>query len=77
VVKVSAFYNADGTLKGEPRILDRASLLLPGRESWLAAAEAARRAVLRTQPLKFPPGDTARWSQEFVMNFDGRAMCGG
>ncbi|MCW5732121.1 MAG: energy transducer TonB [Alphaproteobacteria bacterium] len=77
VVRVQAHYNPDGSLRDQPQILDQGQLFAPGRESWAAAAQAALRAVLMTQPLKFPPGDLARWNQPFILNFDSRAFCGG
>src|SRR3546814_18649923 len=52
-------------------------MYLPGQESYRAAAESARRAVLKAVPFKLPPGDQEKWGQDIILNFDPRQMLGG
>lgn len=77
IVRISFSLNPDGSLRSEPRIVDTARMYLPGQESYRAAAESARRAVLKAAPFQLPPGDKDKWSQEIILNFDPRMMLGG
>ncbi|WP_341909711.1 hypothetical protein [Ferrovibrio terrae] len=77
VVRIKFSLNADGSLRNQPEIVDTARMYLPGNESYRAAAESARRAVLKAAPFQLPPGDKDKWSQEIILNFDPRMMLGG
>ncbi len=77
IVRISFSLNPDGSLRSEPRIVDTARMYLPGQESYRAAAESARRAVLKAAPFQLPPDDKDKWSQEIILNFDPRMMLGG
>lgn len=74
VVRVTFWINPDGTLKVQPTIVDRSKM---GDPYYSAAANNAVRAVLRAEPFKLPPGDTARWNQEIELRFDPKDMLGG
>lgn len=76
-VKIRFSLNADGSLRQQPEIVDTARMYLPGQESYRAAAESARRAVLKAVPFQLPPGDRDKWSQEIILIFDPRMMLGG
>lgn len=77
IVRISFSLNPDGSLRSEPRIVDTARMYLPGQESYRAAAESARRAVLKAAPFQLPPGDKDKWSQEIILIFVPRMMLGG
>jgi len=77
LVKIRFSLNPDGSLRQQPEIVDTARMYLPGQESYRAAAESARRAVLKAVPFQLPPGDRDKWSQEIILNFDPRMMLGG
>lgn len=77
IVQIRFSLNADGTLKQQPEIVDKLRMYAPGQESYRAAAESARRAVLKAAPFRLPPGDKDRWSQEIILTFDPRQMLGG
>ncbi|MFC3674559.1 energy transducer TonB [Ferrovibrio xuzhouensis] len=77
VVRIRFSINPDGTLRTQPQIVDQARMYLPGQESYRAAAESARRAVLKAVPFKLPPGDKEKWGQDIILNFDPRQMLGG
>lgn len=70
-VQLQLALNVDGTLLRPPDILTRGSGL-----AFLAAADAARRAVLRCQPYELPPGKYDVW-RDIKVNFDPRDMLGG
>ncbi|WP_341897802.1 energy transducer TonB [Ferrovibrio terrae] len=77
VVRIKFSLHPDGRLKGQPEIVDQARMYMPGQESYRAAAESARRAVLKAEPFQLPPGDKDKWSQDIILNFDPRMMLGG
>jgi hypothetical protein len=77
VVRIRFSINPDGTLKTQPQIVDQMRMYAPGQEAYRAAAESARRAVLKAAPFKLPPGDPAKWGQDIILNFDPRQMLGG
>ena len=70
-VQIQLALNVDGTLLRPPDILSRGSGL-----AFLAAADAARRAVLRCQPYELPAGKYDAW-RDIKVNFDPREMLGG
>ena len=73
VVRVRVFLNSDGTIARPPEIVDS------GRRDtfFLAAAESARRAVLKCTPLKNLPVEKFRQWQELTLTFNPRDMLGG
>ncbi|WP_428248044.1 hypothetical protein [Ferrovibrio sp.] len=74
VVRVQFQLNPDGSLKTQPEVLDAVRLYT--QENYRASAEAARRAVFKAVPFKFPPNtDIAKFTQEIVLNFDPRTQC--
>lgn len=74
VVRIQFMLNPDGSLKTQPEVLD--AVRLYAQESYRASAEAARRAVHKAVPFKFPPNtDIAKFTQEIVLNFDPRTQC--
>ncbi len=76
-VRIRFSLNPDGSLRQQPEVVDSARMFLPGNESYRAAAESARRAVLKAVPFQLPPGDRDKWGQEIILNFDPRMMLGG
>ncbi len=76
-VRIRFSLNPDGSLRQQPEIVDSARMFMPGNESYRAAAESARRAVLKAVPFQLPPGDRDKWGQEIILNFDPRMMLGG
>lgn len=75
VVEIRIHLAPDGTvLKAE--ILDQARLNNPGDGFFRVAAESARRAVLRSSPLKgLPPEKYGSW-REIVLTFDPKNIVG-
>ncbi len=75
VVRVRVWLNPDGMVRGVPEIINQSDLKTTYAQS---AGEAARRAILRAQPIKFPPGDVQRWTgNEIVLTFNPKEMIGG
>jgi len=70
-VRLRLALNADGTLSRPPEVLTTGSGL-----AFLAAADSARRAVLRCQPYELPSDKYEAW-RDINMNFDPRQMLGG
>jgi len=70
-VQLGLALNVDGTLMRPPEILTSGSGL-----AFLAAADAARRAVLRCQPYELPVEKYDAW-REIELNFDPSLMLGG
>jgi len=75
VVRVRVWLSPDGMVRGMPEIINQSDLKTTYAQS---AGEAARRAILRAQPIKFPPGDVQRWvGNEIVLTFNPKEMIGG
>jgi hypothetical protein len=70
-VKLRIFLNTDGSVDGTPEFLNTGTAA-----QFRAAAEAARRAVLRCQPYTMPVEKYGAW-REVILNFDPRYMLGG
>ena len=70
-VQLRLALNLEGTLTRPPEILTRGS-----GPAFLAAADAARRAVLRCQPYDLPATKYDTW-RDIKVNFDPREMLGG
>ncbi len=70
-VKLRIKLNKDGTLKGQPRVLNR------GASSFQrAAADSAARAVWQCQPYNLPARKYDTW-QDMILNFNPRDMLRG
>ena len=72
VVRVRLSYNPDGTLAGQPELLDRGRM---SERYYGPAAQSVLRAVLRCQPLKLPQEKYNSW-RDIEMRFDPRDMLG-
>lgn len=70
-VRIHLALNLDGTLAGPPELLSSGSGI-----AFQAAADSARRAVLRCQPYQLPPQKYETW-RDINVNFDPREMLGG
>jgi outer membrane biosynthesis protein TonB len=73
VVRIRIYLNPDGTLRGEPQIVDRARL--ESDPYFRAAAESAARAILKCQPFRMPADKYDRW-RDIELTFDTREMLG-
>ncbi|PHS29454.1 MAG: hypothetical protein COA85_00955 [Robiginitomaculum sp.] len=67
-VTVRARLNRDGTLSSNPEVLNIGQIRRSGDPFWQAAADNARRAVLKCQPYSLPPDKYALW-RETIINF--------
>jgi len=70
-VKLRIKLNKDGTLKGQPRVLNRGS-----SSFHRAAADSAARAVWQCQPYNLPAAKYGTW-QDMILNFNPRDMLRG
>jgi hypothetical protein len=74
IVRIRIFLNPDGSLRGQPEIVDRARMEQPGEEYFRTAAESARRAVLKCTPLQqLPVTKYERW-RDIELTFNPREM---
>lgn len=74
IVRIKVFLNTDGSLSKAPEIVGGN---LTGDPFYRAAAESARRAILKCAPLKNLPADKySRW-REITLTFNPREMLGG
>jgi len=74
IVRIKVFLNSDGSLAKAPEIIGADQSDDP---FYRAAAESARRAVLKCAPLKNLPADKySRW-RELTLTFNPREMLGG
>lgn len=71
LVKVQMRLNRDGTVAAPPKVMNSGS-----NPFFRAAADSARRAVLRCQPYTLPADKYDAW-EEVIVNFDPREMLGG
>jgi outer membrane biosynthesis protein TonB len=73
-IQIRLSLNKDGSLRGEPEIVDR--LRASTDPFYRTAAESARRAVLQCSPLKnLPPDKYERW-RDIELVFDPKEMLG-
>ena len=73
VVRVRVSLNPDGSLRGQPELVDSSRL---NDAFWRAAAESALRAVRKCEPLRhLPPGKYERW-REIELTFNPKDMLG-
>ncbi|MFQ5563708.1 MAG: hypothetical protein ACE5FO_09080 [Parvularculaceae bacterium] len=66
----------DGTLDGEPKVLNATAIALSGNPFWKTAEQAAVRAVISCQPYDFLSQDRYETWREIEMNFDMTEMVG-
>ena len=67
IVEIRVTLNQDGSVRGEPTIVDQARM---GSDNFFrAAAESARRAILLCQPFKLPPEKYSTW-QDMDLRFN-------
>ena len=71
VVTIRIELNVDGSVVGTPSVMNSGD-----GPFFRAAADSARRAILRCQPYALPPAKYDTW-REVVVNFDPREMFGG
>jgi len=73
VIEISVIMNSDGTVRGDPKILDQARL--KSDPFFKAAAESAKRALLnpKCSPLKLPPEKYSQW-QRMTFTFNPQEM---
>ena len=76
VVEIDIDLNRDGTLSGQPRIVNALEINLSGNRFWKVAEQNAVRAVVQCQPYDF--FDVARYQdwKAFTLNFDPSQMAG-
>ncbi len=72
VVRMQIRLNPDGTVSGQPEILNSSP-----NPFFRTMAEAGRRAVLRCGPYTFLPAEKYDTWKDVIINFDPRAMFGG
>jgi hypothetical protein len=76
VVEIDIDLNPDGTLAGEPRVLNTLEISLSGNRFWKVAEQNAVRAVIACQPYDFfEPSRYQEW-RAFTLNFDPSMMAG-
>lgn len=77
VVEIRVFLNPDGSLLKPPEIVDGERMSEPGQEFFRAAAESARRAVQKCNPLRNLPIAKYQSWREIELTFNPREMLGG
>ncbi len=76
VVELTIYLNKDGTLSKPPRVTRQGTSSFGANQFALAAAEAAKRAVLRCQPYAMLPADKYERWKEVDLVFDPSKMVG-
>ncbi len=76
LVQVQIELNQDGTLKGQPRVVNALQINLSGNQFWKVAEQVAVRAVISCQPYNFLAADRYHVWREMQLNFDPREMAG-
>jgi len=74
-VTIRLWLRPDGSLLGEPELLDWARMNRPGEEFFRTFAESALRAVRKCDPLRMPSKNYERW-RELELTFTPRDMLG-
>lgn len=75
-IRIRIVLNPDGSLARPPEILDRLRMNLPGEGYFRAAAESARKAVEKCEPLKLPVDSYDIW-RDTELIFDPSDMLEG
>lgn len=68
--------NRDGTLDGQPKVLNETAIVLSGNQFWKVAEQRAVRAVISCQPYDFLSQDRYEIWRVMEMNFDPSQMVG-
>lgn len=76
VVRVRIHLNRDGTLQGAPIVLEHNKIESSGDPFWVAAANSARRAVIKCQPYELPPEKYTSW-KDITLRFSAAEMMRG
>lgn len=76
LVQLAIELNRDGTLIGQPRVLNGMQISLSGNQFWKVAEQVAIRAVISCQPYDFLAADRYGVWKEMQLNFDPRVMAG-
>lgn len=76
VVRVRIHLNRDGTLMGAPLVLDHNKIESSNDPFWIAAANSARRAVIKCQPYELPPEKYTSW-KDITLRFSAAEMMRG
>ncbi|MEM8986749.1 MAG: hypothetical protein AAGC95_08505 [Pseudomonadota bacterium] len=76
VVRVRVKLNRDGSLQGQPEVLDRGRINASGDPYLRLAAESAQRAVLRCAPYNLPADKYDGGWEEITMTFNPADMVG-
>lgn len=76
VVRVRFKLKRDGTLMGAPVVLENNKIESSGDPFWIAAANSARRAVIKCQPYELPPEKYTSW-KETTLTFSAAEMMRG
>jgi hypothetical protein len=74
VVEIRVQFNADGSVRGRPEVVDQRRL---ARDAFYrSAAENARRAIIECSPFKLPQSRYELW-RDMILRFNPREMFGG
>lgn len=76
LVQLEVELNRDGTIVGQPRVLNALQISLSGNQFWKVAEQVAIRAVISCQPYDFLAADRYAVWKEMQLNFDPRVMAG-
>lgn len=76
LVQLEIDLNRDGTLVGQPRVLNALQISVSGNQFWKVAEQVAIRAVITCQPYDFLSADRYAVWKEMQLNFDPRVMAG-
>ncbi len=69
IVKVNVRFNRDGTLAGEPKVLNASQIALSGNRFWNVARQNAVRALVECAPYDFLPAARYENWKEITFNF--------
>lgn len=76
VVILDLDLNRDGSLRGQPKVVNALQINLSGNRFWKVAEQSAVRAVVSCAPYDFLPADRYDTWKEFTLNFDPSQMVG-
>ncbi|WP_306253061.1 cell envelope integrity protein TolA [Parvularcula sp. IMCC14364] len=76
VVRVEFVLNRDGTLVGNPQVLNQTQIAISGNPFWRVAERAAITAVRECAPYDFLPENKYEAWREIILNFNPSEMAG-
>ncbi|MBL4618086.1 MAG: hypothetical protein JKY46_10345 [Robiginitomaculum sp.] len=76
MVRIRLRLSPDGSLQGTPEVLNQGQIDRSNDPFWRAAANSARRAVIKCQPYLLPPEKYTNW-KETIMRFSAAEIMGG